>query len=121
VLLHASRRANLQAGQTVLVFGVGPIGLLACALAKTYGASKVVAVDIDQARLNFAKSNNFAQDVQCLPLPEKLKSPEEQLARAKENASSMLSNFNEPDGFDVVFECTGAETCIQMVIHVSLL
>jgi hypothetical protein len=30
-----------------------------------------------------------------------------------------LKQFGEPDGFDVVFECTGAETCVQMSIHVS--
>jgi len=30
-----------------------------------------------------------------------------------------LREFNEPEGFDVVFDCTGAEPCIQMSIHVS--
>ena len=30
-----------------------------------------------------------------------------------------LGVFDEQDGFDLVFECTGAEPCIQMSIHVS--
>jgi len=118
VLIHASRRAGLSSGQTVLVYGVGTIGLLACALAKSYGCSRVVAVDINQARLSFAKTHGFAEDVFCLPPGPKTKSPEEQLRRARENADRLLEVFGEDSGFDVVFECTGAEPCIQMAIHV---
>jgi L-iditol 2-dehydrogenase len=118
VLIHASRRAALSAGQTVLVYGVGTIGLLACALAKAHGCSRVLAVDINQARLSFAKRHGFAEDVLCLPAGPKTKSPEEQLRRARENADRILEAFGEDNGFDVVFECTGAESCIQMAIHV---
>ncbi|CCM00234.1 uncharacterized protein FIBRA_02263 [Fibroporia radiculosa] len=120
VLLHAARRADLSPSSpsTVLVFGVGAIGLLACALAKSYGASRVVAIDINRARLDFALQQGFAQQVYCLPVPDKAKTTEEQLRRAKENAAAALAEFDMPDGFDIVFECTGAEPCIQMAIHV---
>ena len=121
VLIHAFRRSALAPGQTVLVYGVGTIGLLACALAKSYGSSRVVAVDINQARLAFAKSHGFAEDVFCLPANPRAKSPEEQLRKAKENADLLLEVFGEENGFDVVFECTGAEPCIQMAIHVRFL
>jgi L-iditol 2-dehydrogenase len=116
--LHAFRRADLQSGQSVLVFGVGAIGLLACSLAKSYGASKVAAIDINPQRLKFAHANGFADDFHCLPVTEKAKTTDEQLRRAKESASSALSQLGEHDGFDVIFECTGAEPCIQMSIHV---
>ena len=118
VLIHAFRRASFSAGQTVLVYGVGTIGLLACALAKARGCSRVVAVDINQARLSLAKRHGFAEDVFCLPAIPKAKSPEDQLRRARENADRILEAFGEDNGFDVVFECTGAESCIQMAIHV---
>jgi L-iditol 2-dehydrogenase len=98
---------------------VGAIGLLACALAKSYGASHVVAIDINQTRLDFAKTHGFASQVHCLPPADKAKTTEEQLRRAKENIQVALTEFGEEDGFDVVFECTGAEPCIQMAIHVS--
>jgi len=110
----------LSPGQTVLVYGVGTIGLLACALAKSYGCSRIVAVDINETRLSFAKTYGFAQDVLCLPTPSKVKSPEEQLRRARENADRLLEAFGEDNGFDVVFECTGAEPCIQMAIHTAI-
>lgn len=119
VLVHAARRANLSSGQTVLVFGVGAIGLLACSIAQSIGASRVVAIDINQARLDFAKQEGFATDVYCLPAVDKPKTTEEQLRRAKTSAHDALKAFGEADGFDVVFECTGAEPCIQMGIHVS--
>ncbi|TFY73698.1 hypothetical protein EWM64_g10313 [Hericium alpestre] len=104
VLIHASRRAALASGHTVLVYGAGAIGLLACALAKSQGASRVVAIDINQARLAFAKNHGFADDVFCLPAAAKAKTPEDQLRRAQENAQRVLKVFDEADGFDVVFD-----------------
>ncbi|KAF9225880.1 GroES-like protein [Gyrodon lividus] len=120
VLIHASRRAGLHEGQRILVFGVGAIGILACALAKSYGASQVVAIDINQQRLDFAKVNGFASQTYCLPMVDKAKTSEEQLRRARENVSIALTKFGTPDGFDIVFECTGAEPCIQMSIHAAI-
>ncbi|KAJ7215877.1 chaperonin 10-like protein [Mycena pura] len=120
VLLHAARRAQLSPGQTVLVFGVGAIGLLACSIAQFMGAARIVAIDMNQARLDFAKTNGFADDTYCLPLLDKAKTIDEQLRRAKETIQTALQEFDEPDGFDVVFECTGAEPCIQMSIHAAI-
>ncbi|KAJ7635029.1 chaperonin 10-like protein [Roridomyces roridus] len=122
VLLHAARRASISKGQTALVLGVGAIGLLACSVAKSMGASRVVAIDINQARLDFARTAGFAESTFCLPPggpADKGRTSEEQLRRAKENALAALEKFDEPDGFDVVFECTGAEPCIQMSIHAA--
>ncbi|KAH7886898.1 chaperonin 10-like protein [Phlebopus sp. FC_14] len=120
VLIHAAKRASLQQGQRVLVFGVGAIGILACALAKAYGASQVVAIDINQQRLEFAKVNGFASQTYCLPMVDKAKTTEEQLRQAREHVQLALTEFKRPDGFDVVFECTGAEPCIQMSIHAAI-
>lgn len=119
VLIHAGRRAGLRNGQRILVFGVGTIGILACALAKSYGASQVVAIDINQQRLDFAKANGFASQIHCLSITRQQKSSEEQLRTARENVAQALAAFQVPDGFDIVFECTGAESCIQMSIYVS--
>ena len=46
---------QVKAGNTVLIFGAGPVGLLAMAVAKGLGAAKIIAVDINEERLNFAK------------------------------------------------------------------
>lgn len=119
VLVHASRRANLAAGHSVLVLGTGAIGILACALAKSMGASRVATIDINESRLEFAKKNGFAEQVFCFPPADKPKTTEEQLRRAKDNATLALTAFGKEDGFDVVFECSGAEPCIQMSVHAA--
>ncbi|KDQ09625.1 hypothetical protein BOTBODRAFT_36864 [Botryobasidium botryosum FD-172 SS1] len=121
VVLHASRRVNFQKGQSVLVLGAGAVGLLACALSKASGASRVATIDIDSAKLEFAKSSGFAQMTYCPPRQERPKTSEEALRRAKEGAATLLDVFKMPEGFDVVMECTGAESCIQMAIHCARL
>lgn len=55
VALHAVRRLPLQPGQSVVVLGIGPIGLLALEWAKLLGAGKVVAVDVFPEKLAVAK------------------------------------------------------------------
>ena len=51
---HAVARSGLSAGENVLVVGAGPIGLGVMALAKDRKA-RVIALDIDEERLRFAK------------------------------------------------------------------
>jgi len=119
VLIHASRRVGLREGQRILVLGVGTIGILACALAKAYGATQVAAIDINQQRLDFAKANGFASRTYCLPAAPRAESADEQLRRARENVQLALAKFDTPDGYDIIFECTGAEPCVQMSVHVS--
>ncbi|MCM3782366.1 zinc-binding alcohol dehydrogenase family protein [Neobacillus mesonae] len=52
---HAVRRAGVEAGDTVLVIGAGPIGLGVMAFAKHAGAS-VIAMDTNEERLDFCKT-----------------------------------------------------------------
>lgn len=107
---------------------MGTIGLLACALSKALGVRRVCAIDIDPKRLDFAREQGWADEVYCLPAPVKAASNtanvtkptvEEALAKSKAVIAAALEKFGEEEGFDVVFECTGAETCIQMGVYVS--
>jgi D-arabinose 1-dehydrogenase-like Zn-dependent alcohol dehydrogenase len=54
--LHALRKARLQAGESVAVFGIGGLGVSAIQLAKALGASTVFAVDIHPRKLELAAS-----------------------------------------------------------------
>ncbi|CAE6414646.1 unnamed protein product [Rhizoctonia solani] len=119
VVLHANRRAQLRAGQSVLVLGAGAVGLLACALAKASGASRVTAIDIDQNRLEFAHSVGFATDIYYLPRGERPRTSEEGLKKSKQTAFDALEDLEALEGYDVVFECTGVESCIQMGIFMA--
>lgn len=54
--LHAIRRARLEPGETVAVFGLGGLGMSALQLAAAQAAKAVIAVDIDGAKLELAAS-----------------------------------------------------------------
>jgi threonine dehydrogenase-like Zn-dependent dehydrogenase len=53
---HATELAEVQPGQTVAVWGCGPVGLMAQKWAKFKGASKVIAIDKNEFRLSLAKN-----------------------------------------------------------------
>lgn len=50
-----STLGKCKTDQVVIVFGAGPVGLLCMAVAKALGARRVIAVDIQKERLDFAK------------------------------------------------------------------
>ena len=47
--------ANVQKGQSVAIFGVGGVGLSAIVGAKMVGADPIIAIDLDDTKLEFAK------------------------------------------------------------------
>lgn len=57
VALHAVRRAQPSIGDAVAVFGVGVVGQLIVQFARMAGAHPVVAVDLDDRRLEIARAS----------------------------------------------------------------
>lgn len=106
VAVHIVKQAEVKPGQSVVVMGAGPVGLLCCAVAKAYGASKVVSVDIVPSRLEFAAS--FAATHTFTP----------ERVSGEENAARLLKEVGIPEGADAVIDASGAEPSIQTSIHV---
>ena len=52
---HALRKARLQPGERLAVFGAGGLGMSAIQLGKAFGALEVYAVDLDPGRLAMAR------------------------------------------------------------------
>jgi len=52
---HGTELAKVKNGDKVVIFGCGPVGLMAQMWSKYRGASRVIAIDIDQQRIDFAK------------------------------------------------------------------
>ncbi|KNG45437.1 d-xylulose reductase a protein [Stemphylium lycopersici] len=115
VAVQICKVADLRANQTVVVFGAGPIGVLSQAVAKASGAKKVIAVDISQARLDFAKA--YAAD--GVFLPPRAKEEADTVAHSESIAAAIKEQFSLGEGADIVLECTGAEPCIQAGINVA--
>lgn len=59
VALHAVRRAKVQLGDTVAVFGLGPIGLMVAQWSRAMGALQTVLFDILPEKLNLARQLGF--------------------------------------------------------------
>lgn len=53
------KKLSFVKGDSVLIFGIGPIGILHAMLAKIYGASAIYCVDINQNKVNFCKKMNL--------------------------------------------------------------
>lgn len=122
VAIHAERRAQLRPQSKVLVFGAGAVGLLTAAVVKKAGAQAVTIADIDQARIDFALRNGFADLGYTVPM-KRGNTTEENLAIAKETAGELckLSRAGEDaiGEYDVVFECTGVAPPLQAAIFVG--
>lgn len=60
---HATELAKVQEGDTLAVWGAGPIGLMAMAWAKYKGCKKIVAIDCVPERLHLAKEKFGAEGI----------------------------------------------------------
>ena len=85
------------AGQTVLVTGCGPIGLMSIALAKACGSSTVFATETNEARRTMAKK--MGADVVLNP--------------ATEDAVKKILEATDGTGVDALLEMSGNPTAIQ--------
>lgn len=61
VALHAVKRSGLKAGETVAVFGAGPIGLMVAQWARALGAARVLVFDVAPRSLELARNLGFSE------------------------------------------------------------
>ena len=64
---QAAEMANIHSGDTVAIFGCGPVGMMAIACAQHLGAGRIFAVDqvlsrLDQARSHGAEAIDFSRE-----------------------------------------------------------
>ncbi|MCX6217354.1 zinc-dependent alcohol dehydrogenase [Spirosoma sp.] len=58
---QAAEQGGIQKGDTVVVFGAGPVGLMAARFAWFFGATRVIVIDHVDYRLEFARKFAFAE------------------------------------------------------------
>lgn len=104
--IHACRRAGITLGNTVLITGCGPIGLVSLLAAKTMGASKIVMTDMIKQRVDKAKECGAHDTI---------------LVTRDMSAQDVAKLAHEKLGCepDVTIECTGVESCIQAGIYAT--
>lgn len=95
VCLHAVRRAGEMLGKRVLITGCGPIGLLTILAARRAGVSEIVATDLSDNALKFAKQAGADRVINVSKEPD------------------VLSEYTEVKGtFDIMFEASGSNIAL---------
>lgn len=90
---------SIKKGDNVVIYGVGPIGMSACLLAKVmFKANKVIAVDINEDRLNVCKDQGIADVV---------------LDASKVNILEEIPRLCSGSGCDLVIDTIGTEDVIN--------
>ncbi len=102
VALHALRLGEITGGDTVVIFGAGPIGLMLARWAHVFGASLVCLVDIDPSRLEFAR---------CLGM--------ENLVDGKDDHVLEHLRDRTNGGPDLVIEGSGASSAFEQAMLVT--
>ena len=93
VAMRAVEEGRVLPGDTVLVYGCGPIGLMTIQLLRHCGAARVIAIDIDEMRLGMARKYGAVT-----------------INGAKENAvERVLELSSARRGVDVLLELTGSD------------
>lgn len=89
--IHASEKLGIYPGSTVLISGMGPVGLLAIIAAKTFGATKIIVSDAEKLRLDTAKKLG-ATDV---------------INIKEENVLDKVKELTDGEGVDFAIEASG--------------
>jgi alcohol dehydrogenase len=101
--------AGVKGGETVVIFGSGPVGLMAQKAAWIRGAGRVIAVDIEQYRLDRAKQVNNV----------------EVLHGEDEDLIQKIYDMTEGRGADVCVDAVGVEASrsfgekLKAVVHLE--
>ncbi|MCD8196768.1 MAG: alcohol dehydrogenase catalytic domain-containing protein [Lachnospiraceae bacterium] len=96
---HANMRAGTKPGDTVLVTGGGPIGILSAIVAKYFGAKKVLLTEVNDERLKLASEMGI-----------------EALDPTKEDVLAKVEKMTGKVGADVVLEASGAQASYDLII-----
>ncbi len=96
-------RTGVEAGDVVVLLGLGPIGLVAAMCARAGGAKAVVVVGTDkdeQLRLPAARKLGFDQVVNV----------------QQSDVAKLVGDLSAGRGADMVVECSGAEPAINQAV-----
>ncbi|RSH89674.1 hypothetical protein EHS25_002225 [Saitozyma podzolica] len=112
-VMSVSKVAKIGHNQNVAIFGAGPVGLLTMAVAKALGARRILAIDVNASRLEFAKQYVGAETHLAIPM----NPGEAREDYSKRHGKYIMEKFGLGErgleAIDLVVECSGAEVCVQ--------
>lgn len=105
IACHAALRAPITRGGTVLVAGVGTIGMLVVQVVKSMGAGLIIAADIDEKRLNMSLSCGADETVNS----------------AEPGALEKILDLTGGRGVDFAFDATGISATVDLCARAGAL
>lgn len=88
-------------GRNVLISGCGPIGMMACAVARFAGAKNIVVTDINDFRLSMGKKMGATRTVNV----------------SKETLFEVAKELSLKEGFDVGLEMSGNKDALGQLVN----
>lgn len=104
---------EIQKGDTVAVIGAGPVGLCSMISAKLLGAEKIIAIDVNDTRLEIAKNQNLA-DVVINPLNSDVEKEVKDLTEGR-GADSVIEAAGGKDTFQTAWKIARANAIVALV------
>ncbi|API93680.1 MULTISPECIES: 2,3-butanediol dehydrogenase [unclassified Virgibacillus] len=100
VAMHAVKLSNLKVGDTVAVFGAGPIGLLTVQASFLAGAKKVFAIELSEERRKVATKLGAVA-----------------ISPAESDVAEEIMKQTAGDGADISFEATGVPVVLEQAVN----
>ncbi|MFZ7101875.1 MAG: alcohol dehydrogenase [Peptococcaceae bacterium] len=97
-----AENAQIEPGDTVAVMGCGPVGMCAMTTARLWGPARIIAVDINEDRLNVALKEGIA-DMALNPL--------------KVNVQEEIKKLTNGRGADRTIEAVGSKPTYEMALN----
>lgn len=88
-------------GEDVLITGAGPIGIMACAIAKKAGARKIIITDVNEYRLDLARKMGATQAVNV----------------TQKTLDEVMKEEGMNEGFDIGLEMSGNPQAFNEMIR----
>lgn len=103
--------ASVKAGESVAIFGVGGVGLSAVVAARMAGADPIIAVDLDESKLDFARRFGATHGINASQV-DPIAAIHELTQR--ENVYTILQQ--PVSGADYTFDCIGIRKTMEQVV-----
>ena len=101
IAVHAAKITPIKPGDSAAIIGVGMIGLIALQAFRVFGCSQIIAIDLDQAKLELARSLGA----------------DETLLATDPDLLSKLKALTGSSGPDIAVEVVGAQKSILTAIE----
>ncbi len=103
--------AEVKAGDSVAIFGVGGVGLSAVTAAKALGANPIIAVDLDDEKLAFARQFGATHTINA-----RNENPIHAIRDLTTRNDKLSMSGKAVAGADFVFDCIGIRETMEQIV-----